>query len=210
MRSGGHQCRTARLLPLALYADAVEGSGRALPRLAPIDQRGLVADQLELAQAGYQPMAGALALLAAVPGKGNPEVANEAIRRFSGLYDRFGDNAGAGKAALAARAIALWKPRLDALGFDPKAGKRCLTPTCVRRWSRCWASSVNRAWWQKRVAALPALDTDPAALDGPLKQDWLGIVSAMRRLPNGTSSNGWPRRRRPRSTGPISSCVWAR
>lgn len=149
----------------------------ALPRLAPIDQRGLVADQLELAQAGYQPMAGALALLAAVPGKGNPEVANEAIRRFSGLYDRFGDNAGAGKAALAARAIALWKPRLDALGFDPKAGEALpdadLRSTLVAVLGKLGEPGVV-AEARRRFAAL---DTDPAALDGPLKQDWLGIVS---------------------------------
>ena len=91
------------------------------PRLTPIDQMGLVADQLELAYAGYQPMGGALGLLAAVPGNANARVAELAVNRFEGLYDRL-DGDAAGQAALTARAVALWKPRLDALGYDPRAG----------------------------------------------------------------------------------------
>jgi aminopeptidase N len=148
----------------------------ALPRFAPIDQMGLVADQLELSYAGYQPMAGALDMLAAVPGTANARVADLAVSRFVALYDRLDDQA-AGQAALAARATALWKPRLDALGYDPRPTDT--VPDALLR-SRL-VSSLGHIGEPAVVAEarrrFAALDTNPHALDGPLKQSWLGIVA---------------------------------
>ena len=148
----------------------------ALPRLAPIDQRGLITDQLELGLAGYQPLAGPLDMLAALPASANPRVAAEAVKRFDALFDRIeGDPAG--QTALAARTIALWKPRLDALGFDPRASDALpdadLRATLVEVLGHLGEPSVL-AEAHRRFAAL---DTDPYALDGPLKQNWLTIVA---------------------------------
>ncbi len=148
----------------------------ALPRLASIDQRGLIADQLELAVAGYQPLAGPLDLLAALPGNANPRVAGEAVGRFAGLYDRLEGHATA-QSALAARAIALWKPRMAALGYDPRADETLpdadLRASLVATLGRLGDSDVL-AQARRRFAAL---DSDPHALDGPLKQAWLTIIA---------------------------------
>lgn len=148
----------------------------ALPRLAPIDQIGLVADQIELAQTGYEPMAGSLALLAAVPVNANPIVAQGAVARYAGLYSRFGEDK-AGKAALAARAIAQWKPRLDTLGYDPRADEVLpdadLRSSLVATLGEMGEPGVM-AEAHRRFAAL---DSDPHALDGPLKKAWLGIIA---------------------------------
>ena len=161
----------------SLYTPAaLSGLTAAMPRLTPIDQMGLVADQLELGYAGYQPMGGALGLLAAVPGNANARVAELAVNRFEGLYDRL-DGDAAGQAALTARAVALWKPRLDALGYDPRAGDT--VPDALLR-SRL-VSALGHIGEPGVVAEarrrFAALDTDPHALDGALKQDWIGIIA---------------------------------
>ncbi len=149
---------------------------KALPKMAPIDQRGLVADQMELGFAGYQPLAGTLDLLAAVPADASPRVANEAVARFAGLYDRLSGDAPA-QAKLAARTVALWKSRLDALGYDPRPDETLpdadLRATLVSVFGRMGDPGVV-AEAHRRFAAL---DHDPHALDGPLKQNWLDIVA---------------------------------
>jgi aminopeptidase N len=148
----------------------------ALPRLAPIDQRGLVADQLELAYAGYQPLAAPLSLLARVPGDANARVAGEAVNRFESLYDRLDGNP-QGQAALAARITLLWKQRLDTLGYDPRPADALpdadLRSTLISALGHIGEPGVV-AEAHRRFAAL---DRDPHALDGPLKNDWLGIVA---------------------------------
>ena len=161
----------------SLYTPAAQAAlTKALPQLAPIDQMGLVADQLELGNAGYQPMGGALTMLAAVPNTANARVAELAVARFATLYDLF-DSDDAGQAAMGARAIALWHPRLDVLGFDPRPDDKL--PDAVLR-ARLVASLGHMgdpavvAEARRRFAAL---DKDPHALDGPLKQAWIGIVS---------------------------------
>ena len=161
----------------SLYTPAGLGDlVHALPHLAPIDQRGLVADQLELGFAGYQQLARPLDLLAAVPADANARVANEAVGRFTSLYLRL-DGDAAGQAALASRAIAAWKPRLDALGYDPRATETLpdadLRSSLVAGLGRMAEPGVL-AEARRRFAAL---DHDPHALDGPLKQDWIGIIA---------------------------------
>ena len=147
-----------------------------LPKLAPIDQRGLVADQLELAFAGYQPLAAPLTMLASVPGNANARVANEAVSRFDSLYDRL-DGDAQGQSALSKRAIGLWKQRLDGLGFDPRGSDTLpdadLRATLVAALGHMGEPGVL-AEARRRFAAL---DTNPHALDGPLKQDWIGIIA---------------------------------
>lgn len=161
----------------SLYTPAMLTTlGKALPTLKPIDQLGLVADQMELSQAGYQPMAGALALLGAVPGDANPLVAAEAIGRYADLYDRFGDDK-AGKAKVATRAIAQWKQRLDTLGFEPRKDESLadanLRSSLVAVLGKMGEPGVVGE--ARRRFAL--LDANPRAMDGPLKTTWLRVVA---------------------------------
>jgi aminopeptidase N len=98
-----------------LYSPAMAASlTEALPRLAPIDQLGLLRDAFGLAQAGYQPMGSALDMLAAVPGDANPIVAQGALARWDNVYDYAGE---ADRAAVAALAHDRWLPRLQQLRF---------------------------------------------------------------------------------------------
>ena len=161
----------------SLYAPAAQTAlTHILPQLAPIDQMGLVADQLELGYAGYQPMGGALNMLAAVPNTANARVAALAVNRFDGLYDRL-DGDDAGQAALSVRAIALWKPRLDALGYDPRQSDT--VPDALLRSGL--VSALGHMGDAGVVAEahrrFAALNSNPHALDGPLKQAWVGIVA---------------------------------
>ena len=71
-----------------LYADA---QARALaglfPKLDAVDQYGAMQDALALSRAGYQPMARALDLTAAVAPTANGKVVERAAQNWSGLYD---------------------------------------------------------------------------------------------------------------------------
>lgn len=149
---------------------------RALPGMAPIDQRGLVNDQLELAYAGYQPLGPALALLGAVPATANARVAQTAISRLADLHDRLkGDTAA--QAALAKRAIALWKPRLDTLGFDPRADDTLPDADLRANLIAAFGAMGEPGVLSAARARFAALAADPHALDGPLKQTWLAIIA---------------------------------
>ena len=195
----------------SLYAPAAQAAlTHALPQLAPIDQMGLVADQLELGYAGYQPMGGALSMLAAVPNTANARVADLAVSRFNDLYDRL-DGDDAGQAALSARAVALWKPRLDALGYDPRQSD--MVPDAILR-SRL--ISVLGHLGEPGVVAeahrrFAALDSNPHALDGPLETGMAGDRCAHGepcRLGQVESHGGWRALRRSAGRTCLTSLVW--
>ncbi|MCA1660985.1 MAG: M1 family metallopeptidase [Novosphingobium sp.] len=161
-----------------LYPQASLGAlTKSFARLAPIDRLGLMRDNLALSRAGYQPMAGTLDMLAAVPGEGDPTVARAAIDEWGKLYGGLGDDAKA-KAQVAALASKRFGPRLRALGFEPRAGE-----TLPEAQLRADLIASLGAMGDAAVAAearrkFAALAADPRALDGPLKTTWLRIVAA--------------------------------
>jgi aminopeptidase N len=148
----------------------------AFASLAPVDQLGLLTDQLALSNAGYQPMATGLDFLAVVPAGARPKVAQEAVRRWSGLYDDL-DGDAAAQAAIAARVQRLYGPRLEQLGFAPRDGEppmdALLRPTLISTLGKFKDPRVlaeaNRlfAAWQGNSDAIP----------GSLKETWLGVVA---------------------------------
>ena len=160
-----------------LYQPAMlAGLTKALPALAPIDQMGLVADQLQLGRAGYQPMAGALDLLAAVPANANPVVAGAAVSQWASLHAAL-DKDAAAQTRVAALGASRWRPRLQQLGLEPRGGESLadanLRSTLIAALG-VMEDSFVLAEARKRFAAL---DADPAAMDGPLKTAWLAIVA---------------------------------
>ena len=95
------------------------------PGFQPIDQLGLLADNMALAYSGYQPLGGAIDLLAAVPKDANPLVATAAAGSYSqlaSLLDRASDAEGE-QAQLLAMVQDQFGARLAALGYDPKDGE---------------------------------------------------------------------------------------
>lgn len=144
--------------------------------LKPIDQMGLVADQIELSVTGYQPIAPAMNLLGAVPVDGNPVV----LRNASGQYDwlwRQLDGDAAAQAKLAKVATRKLKPRLDALGLEPKANEPVvdanLRSSLIGLFGRMGDPAIVAAARER----FGRLASDPKALDGPLKTTWLNIVA---------------------------------
>ena len=159
-----------------LYApDMAAALAEAMPRLAPIDQIGLVRDNWSLAQAGYQPAGPALDMLAAVPVGANPVVADGAVDRWGVIYGYLDDDAA--KARLAGEVRKLWLPRLEQLGFEPKDGD-----TVADANLRAELISTLGAMEDETVAAqarmrFAALADDPRVMDGPLKTTWLAIAA---------------------------------
>jgi aminopeptidase N len=161
-----------------LYPAPVLASlAKALPRLAPIDQLGLVRDNLALSRAGYQAMTPALDLLAAVPARGNATVATGAVEEWGALHDSLAADP-AEQAKLRQRIARQWRPRMAALGFAPRAGEALpqaqLRASLIALLGKQGDPSVV-AEARRRFALLAS---NPRALDGPLKTAWLRIVAA--------------------------------
>jgi aminopeptidase N len=147
----------------------------ALPSLPPIDQLGLVQDNLALAAAGYQDYGPALDLLAAVPGEANAVVAKTAVADWGGLYSQVQQPPD--RAKFAGLVHGVWAPRLARLGFDPKAGET-VTDTDLRSQLIDTLGRVGDAAVvaeaRHRFAGLAA---NRHALDGPLKTVWLETIA---------------------------------
>ncbi len=147
---------------------------QALPTLAPIDQIGLVRDNFALAEAGYQTAAPALALLAAVPGDANPIVAQGAVNRWAAVYELAG---GADRTRVAALARAAWLPRLQRLGFDSMPGESLVDTSLRGDLLTVLGNMGDPTVVDEARRRFALLESDPTALDGPLKTTWLTIAA---------------------------------
>lgn len=148
----------------------------AMPTLQPVDQTGLIQDNMELSTRGYQPFAPAFDLLAAVPGNANPIVTGTAFGEYVGAW-RTLEKDPAAQAKLLARVSGTFKPRLMSLGFEPKATESLpdadLRATLIAGFGTMGDPEVV-AEARRRFTALSA---NPKAMDGPLKTTWLNIVA---------------------------------
>jgi aminopeptidase N len=160
-----------------LYKPAqAEALVAVMPKLPPVDQYGVMADQMALSIAGYQPMGVGLDFLSAIPPQASAKVVQRAVNRWDELYDTMEGNPQA-QAAIAAGVIREFGPRLQQLGFAPKPGEPAvdalLRPTLIATLGKYRDPGVlaeaNRlfAAWQK----------DPNAIPGSLKTTWLGVIA---------------------------------
>lgn len=139
--------------------------------LAPIDQYGLLRDNLTLSLAGYQDMAGGLNLLAAVPATADATLSAKTAAQWQSLNDVLED--GAVKQQYHALVSRTWLPRLQKLGFEPVAGEP-LTDTKLRAQLVDTLGVVqDPTVGAEARRRLQGLATNPKALDGPLKRTWL-------------------------------------
>ncbi|WP_246448897.1 M1 family metallopeptidase [Sphingomonas sabuli] len=160
-----------------LYAPAdVRALQAAVPALAPVDQYGLLSDQLALSTVGYQPMAAALGVLAAVPADATAKVTAGAVLAWDDLHDLM-DGDTAAQAAIAARAQRLYAPRLRQLGFVPRPGEPAvdavLRETLIASLGR-YRDPATMAESQRLFAAWQA---DADAIPGSLKATWLRTIA---------------------------------
>ncbi|TCM21827.1 aminopeptidase N [Novosphingobium sp. PhB165] len=157
-------------------ASAIKALKASFGTLAPIDQYGLVRDNLSLSFAGYQDMSVGLDLLSAIPGNADATLAGKAVARWQNVYDLL--EKGPAKDRIGGMISAKWSPRLAKLGFDPVADEP-LVDTQLRAQLIDALGGVG----DPRVVAearrrLQGLAADPKSLDGPLKGTWLGVAAA--------------------------------
>ncbi|GGD84947.1 aminopeptidase [Tsuneonella deserti] len=152
---------------------------KALPKLQPIDQLGLLADNMALSNAGYQSMAPALDLLAAVPRDANPLVATDAIGRLAGIYQMLetATDASGARSRLLAIAKDRFGSRLQALGYEPRANEPVAEANLRIALLGAFAEMGDPAVVAEARRRFAGLRSDPKALDGPLKTTWLGIAA---------------------------------
>jgi aminopeptidase N len=162
----------------SLYpAPAAEQLRANFSRIDPIDEYGLVADQFALSEAGYQPMGAALDLAAAIPTAARPELQSLGVGTWTGLYRDF-DGDAATQQQIAALIEQRYAPVLAQIGLTPAAGEQptvtTLRPQLIQSLGYVGDPQVNGE--ARRLFA--ALQTNPNAVPGGLKQTWLGIIAA--------------------------------
>lgn len=145
-------------------------------KLAPIDQLGLMRDNLALAVAGTQPVAAALDLIAAVPVDANPVVAGDAIGSLASIH-RMLERDPAARARLLALASRTWDPRLRQLGFDVRAGEPLVDTDLRAGLIESLGLMGDPAVVAEARRRFGMLAANPRALDGALKRTWLEIVA---------------------------------
>ncbi|MGE4323617.1 MAG: M1 family metallopeptidase [Sphingobium sp.] len=162
----------------SLYPQAnVQALAKDFTKLASIDQTGLLADNWQLGLGGYQPMGLALDLIDAVPATASPAVLAEVPGYLNGVYDMLeGDAAAQGRAL--AYASAKLSPVLGAIGYDAKPGEGAQVPLLRSSLITALGDMGDKAVVAEANRRFAALGSDPAALDGPLKNVWLGIIAA--------------------------------
>ena len=161
----------------SLYAPA---TAKALlgefTKLSTIDQYGLLEDQGSLSFAGYQPMGIALDFTAAIPLDADPQLIANGLGTWSGLYGLFDGNA-AVQRRIATIISQRYAPVLQRIGFVPVAGEKptisTLRPALIGALGRTGDARVMGE--AKRLFA--ALQTDPNAIPGSLKNSWLGLIA---------------------------------
>ena len=160
-----------------LYADPQSAALAGLfPKLGPVDQYGAMQDAQALSRAGYQPMARALDLTAAVAPNANGRVVERAVLNWSGLYDDLeGDEAS--RAAIAHRISRTFGPRLQAIGLTPREGElpvdTLLRPTLISVLGKIGDPGVVT----EANRLLAAWVKDRSAIPGSLKSTWLGVAA---------------------------------
>ncbi|CAN5469250.1 M1 family metallopeptidase [soil metagenome] len=182
----------------SLYPAAnIAALAKAFGTLPSIDQMGLLADNWQIGQAGYQPIGLSLDLIAAVPTNASPVVLAEIPSYLKASRDMF-EGEPANQAKAAAYASKKLTPLLSAIGYDPKAGEGPQIPLLRQNLIEGLGAVGDPAVLAEANTRFAALGTNPAALDGPLRNVWLTIVAtnatpatwdALRAMANKASSD---------------------
>jgi len=145
-------------------------------KLAAIDQLGLLNDSQSLAYGEYQPIRTALNLVDAVPADASPRIIEDNVSTFGYLYGLY-DKDAVRQAHIARLASERFGPALAKLGMKEKPTdsmldanlRSALISTLGYMGDTAVVTEANRLFKQ--------LDGNPAALDGPLRTTWLGVIA---------------------------------
>ena len=154
----------------------VEALAAGFTTLPAIDQTGLLADNFQLGLGGYQPMGLALDLIDAVPATATPAVLAQVPGYLDSAYAMLeGDTAG--QAKVAAYTSAKLTPVLTGIGYDAKPGENPQVPVLRSALVGTLGEMGDKAVVAEANRRFAALASDPAALDGPLRNVWMAIIA---------------------------------
>jgi len=158
-------------------AAAAEQLRASFTSIDPLDEYGLVSDQLSLSEAGYQPMGIGLDFAAAIPTSARAELQSLGVGYWTGLYRSF-DGDSATQQRIAALIEQRYAPVLTQIGLTPAPGEQptvaTLRPQLISSLGYIGGPQVNAE--ARRLFA--AIQSNPNAIPGGLKQTWLGIIAA--------------------------------
>ena len=161
----------------SLYpAENVAALARDFTKLAPIDQAGLLADNWQLGLGGYQPMSRAMDLVDAVPSDASDVVLAALPAYMDGPRSIFVGDEGTQKRILAYASGKLM-PVLTRIGYDAKPDEGPQVPLLRQSLVSTLGAMGDATVLAEARRRFVALESDPAALDGPLKFVWLGVVA---------------------------------
>lgn len=145
-------------------------------KLPAIDQLGLLADNWALAVGDYQPVGLSLSLIDSVPANASEAVLSAVPSYLMSSYYVFEGDA-EGQARVAAYASGKLGPLLEKVGFDAKPTDGPQTPVLREHLISTLGAMGDKVVTAEANRRFAALATDPKALDGPLKNQWLEIVA---------------------------------
>jgi len=148
----------------------------AFATLSPVDQYGLLTDNLALAQAGYQPMQIGLGFLGAVGPNANPKLVQQAVNSWNNLYNDF-DADRSTQQTIAARVNKIYGPALEKIGLVPREGEAptvtLLRPTLIATLGKYGYPAVTA----EADRLFDAWTANSNAIPGSLKQTWLSVIA---------------------------------
>lgn len=147
---------------------------RTYPRLRPVDQIGLLADNWSLGLAGYQPASVALDFVDAAPANGNPRLWSRIAGVLAQIHAMYAGDPQR-QALIDRYAAQRLGPVLRRLGWTPKRGepapdavlRAALIETLGQIDDRAVITEASRRY---RTG-------DPSAVSGPLRETILGVVA---------------------------------
>lgn len=161
----------------SLYPEAnVKALAKDFTKLASIDQTGLLADNFALGLGGYQPIGLALDLVDAVPATASPAVLAEVPGYLDSAYTML-ESDPAAQARVLAYTSAKLTPVLNGIGYDVKPGEGPQVPVLRSALVSTLGDMGDKGVVAEANRRFAALATDPAALDGPLRNVWLSIIA---------------------------------
>jgi aminopeptidase N len=161
----------------SLYPDAnISALARDFTKLQSIDQLGLLADNWQLGLGGYQPIGRSLDLINAVPPTASDAVLAALPDYLEATRSLFEGDATA-QARVQAFAASRLSPVLQRVGYDAVKGEGPQVPLLRQSLITTLGNMEDPAVLAEARRRFAELVVNPAALDGPLKFIWLGIVA---------------------------------
>jgi aminopeptidase N len=156
--------------------DMVAKLTKEFAALPAIDQLGLLNDNERLSNGDYQPMGVALALTGSVTDQQGPRIIEDALGSFATMYDRFRDD-DKRQAQIASHSSRKFGPVLQRMGMQQKAGDSVLNSNLRSSLVSTLGGMGEAAVLAEAKRLFGELDRNPAALDGPLRTSWLGVIA---------------------------------